>query len=190
MNYYTHLARLATETFVRTKKTITPPPDCPSSFLSQRSGVFVTIEKNHQLRGCIGTYLPTKDNIAQEIIFSAIKAAVSDPRFSPVQVKELPQLSYEVSLLNPPQPVKDIKELNTKEYGIIVQDASGRTGLLLPDLEEVDTALQQIAIACQKAGIDSLTQDISLSKFKVRKYSEEDDQTEENSTKTKENKKD
>ena len=178
MDYYTHLARLAVETFVKTKKTINVPPDCPPELLSQKFGVFVTIEQDGQLRGCVGTYLPTQKNVAQEIIHSAITAA-TDSRFPPILAKILPRLKYTVSILNCPQPVKAIEKLNPKEYGIIVQDTEGKTGLLLPNLEGVNTVLQQMAIACQKAGIDSSAENISLWRFKTQQYSEENDKEKE-----------
>ena len=178
MNYCPFLARLAAETFVKTGKVIDSPADCPPKLLSRKSGVFVTIEQDKQLRGCVETYLPTQKNIAQEIIHSAITAA-TDSRFPRLQTRELPSLHYAVSLLSSLQPVKTLEELNPKEYGIIVRDSSGKTGLLLPNLEGVDTVLQQIVIACQKAGIDSSVEDVSLWRFKTQQYSEENDKEKE-----------
>ncbi len=179
MNYCLFLARLAVETFVKTGEVIDSPADCPPALLSKKSGVFVTLKKNNRLRGCIGTYLPTMNNLAKEIIRSAVRAATADPRFPRLQTRELPSLHYTVSLLSSPQPVKTLEELNPKEYGIIVQDSSGKTGLLLPNVEEVETVLQQIAIACQKAGINPSAENISLWKFKTQQYSEENDKEKE-----------
>ena len=175
MNDYVKLASLAVETFIKTGRVISPPKDCPSSFLSQRSGVFVTLMENGQLRGCIGTYLPTQKNLAEEIIHSAVAAASEDPRFSPVREEELSKLEYEVSLLSPPEAVKSLEELDPKRYGIIVKDEMGRTGLLLPNLPEVKTVGQQIAIASQKAGINPQAKKITLYKFKTKQYSSHGD---------------
>lgn len=104
-----------------------------------------------ELRGCIGTYIPTQKNIAKEIIHNAIEAATSDPRFSPIQASELPHLIYSVDILSKPELVKDIKNLDAKKYGLIVQSQDGRRGLLLPDLAGVETVDQQISICRQKA---------------------------------------
>lgn len=144
------LARRAIEVYVREKKTIVPPEPLPPE-LSRRAGVFVSIKKDGMLRGCIGTYLPTKDNLAEEIIANAIKAATQDPRFPPVRPEELPRLRISVDVLSPPEPCSEA-ELDPKKYGVIVE-RSFRLGLLLPDLEGVDTVEEQLRIAKMKAGI-------------------------------------
>lgn len=181
MNQYVLLAKSAAEHYIREGKIISLPIDLPKEFLNKKSGVFVTIEKNENLqsaprdepqrilRGCIGTYLPIKENIAQEIIHNAIAAAVEDYRFEPIQPKELPFLSYTVYILSEPELVKDIKELNPKKYGIIIKSAS-KSGLLLPDLQGIDTAEQQISIACQKANINFEQEKIIIYKFTTEKY--------------------
>ena len=122
-----------------------------------------------ELRGCIGTYLPTEDNIAKEIIQSAIAAATEDYRFNPIQKIDLDSLSYSVYVLQAPVEVKDQNELNPKKFGIIVKTAR-KSGLLLPDLEGVDTIEQQISIACQKGGIDPQKEKITIYKFAAEKY--------------------
>ncbi len=171
------LAKLAVETFIKEGKIISfVPPEIPKEFLEKRAGVFVTIMKNKELRGCIGTYLPTTQNIAKEVIQNAISAATQDWRFPPITKKELPFLSFTVYILSQPELVKDLKELDPKKYGIIVKSISDKetppkTGLLLPDLEGVDTIEKQISIACQKAGIDLKKEKILIYKFKVKKYS-------------------
>jgi len=181
MNAYVSLAKLAVENYVRKKKIISPPGDLPKEFLTKKSGVFVTICKKEKprnllrsepkilLRGCIGTYLPTKENIAEEIISNAIAAATEDYRFGPIQEKELPQLSYTVYILNKPELVKNIKELNPKKYGIIVKNGL-KSGLLLPSLRGVNTVEKQIFIACQKGGINLQKEKIIIYKFTVEKY--------------------
>jgi AmmeMemoRadiSam system protein A len=185
MNQYVLLAKKATENYVKEGKIIEPAKDLPEKFLIKKAGTFVTIEKNgnlrgaprgerkRALRGCIGTYLPTKENIAQEIIYNAIAAASEDYRFGPIQPEELPFLSYTVYILGKPKSIKNIKELNPKKYGIIVKSGN-KSGLLLPDLEGINTAEQQISIACAKAGIDPQNEKITIYKFTTEKYAEKE----------------
>ncbi|MCD6147822.1 AmmeMemoRadiSam system protein A [bacterium] len=169
MHPLVRLARLAVEKYIKEKEITSPPSDLPKEFLEKKAGVFVTIEKNGNLRACIGTYLPTKESIAEETIRNAIAAATEDWRFGPIQKEELPFLSYIVYILSPPEPVKEIKELDPKKYGIIVRSGL-KTGLLLPDLEGVDTIEKQILIACQKAGIEPAKEKLSLYRFTAQKY--------------------
>ena len=175
--YYPLLAKAAVENYITKGIIIDPPENLPKELLERRSGVFVTLEKQgrneneKELRGCIGTYLPTKENVAKEIISNAISAATMDYRFEPVSKNELPLLKYTVSLLEEPKRIKDLKELNPKKYGILVRnEAFSKTGLLLPDIEGVDTVEQQISIACQKAGIDLNQEKFFIYKFTVEKY--------------------
>jgi AmmeMemoRadiSam system protein A len=186
MHPLTSLAKLAVENYIKEGEIISPPADLSEEFLKRRAGTFVTIEKNGELRGCIGTYLPTKINVAEEIIRNAIAAATEDYRFGPIREEELPYLSYTVYILSYPEPVKDIKELDPKKFGIIVKTGPFaypdqenvvfdgvipyKTGLLLPDLEGVDTVEQQISIACQKGGIDLQREKIFIYRFTVEKY--------------------
>jgi len=184
MNPLVSLAKLAVETYIKSKETISSPSDFPKEFLGRKAGTFVTIEKENDLRGCIGTYLATRKNIAEETIHNAIAAATEDYRFRPITKEELPKLSYTVYILSEPELVKDIKELDPKKYGVIVKTAplspSGdvvfnghfvaKTGLLLPDLESIDTIEKQIYIACQKADIDPRIEKIIIYKFSVEKY--------------------
>ena len=169
MHALVFLAKKTVETFIKKGEIISPPEDLPKEFLEKKAGTFVTIEKNGNLRGCIGTYLPTRENIAQEIIQNAIAAATEDYRFGPIQEKELSSLSYRVYILSEPELVRDIKELDPQKYGIIVKTEI-KTGLLLPDLEGVDTIEQQLSITCQKGGIDPLVEKIFIYRFTVEKY--------------------
>jgi len=169
MNPLVLLAKLAVENYIEDKKTILVPDNFPKEFLARRAGVFVTIEKNGNLRGCIGTYLPVRDNIGEEIIHNAISAATEDWRFGPIKKTELPHLSYIVYILNKPEKITDISELNPKKFGIIVK-SGGKSGLLLPDIEGVDTVAEQIAICCQKGGIYLKEKNIEIYKFTVEKY--------------------
>jgi len=169
MNSYITLAKSAVETNIREGKIISPPPDLPKDFLVRKSGVFVTIENNNQLRGCIGTYLATTKNIAEEIIRNAIAASTQDSRFDPITKEELAHLSYTVYILNPPEQIKNVQDLNPKKYGVLVKFGF-KSGLLLPDLEGVDTIEQQLAIACSKAGIYPETDKMAIYRFTVEKH--------------------
>ncbi|HOK35346.1 MAG TPA: AmmeMemoRadiSam system protein A [Candidatus Pacearchaeota archaeon] len=163
------LAKEAVETYTKNGKIISVPKNLPQEFLNKRAGTFVTIEKNGELRGCIGTYLPTKENIAKEVISNAIATATKDDRFGAIREEELPDLSYTVYVLSEPQPVKDFKELDPKKYGIIIQSGF-KSGLLLPGLEGVDTVEEQFFITCQKAGIDHTHEPVAVYKFTAKKY--------------------
>lgn len=182
------LAKSTVEKLIKEGEVILPPSDLPEEFLSQKAGTFVTIEKSGNLRGCIGTYLPIKENIAKEIIANAIAAATEDCRFEPIQKEELPDLTYTVYILGKPELIRDIKELNPKKYGIIIKTMpivypNGtdvvfdghlpyKTGLLLPDLDGVDTIEKQIAIACQKSDIDLSREQIIIYRFMAEKHQE------------------
>ncbi len=149
------LAKTAVETFIAKGLTIKPPKNMPPEFLERKAGVFVTITKNGELRGCVGTYAPTQANVAQETINNAIEAATGDPRFEPVGKCDFKCLSYEVSLLEKPEPSVSAGNPDPKIYGIIVSGIQSKNrGLLLPGLKGIDTAEQQLVIACKKASID------------------------------------
>ncbi|HEY8392692.1 MAG TPA: AmmeMemoRadiSam system protein A [Capillibacterium sp.] len=135
---------------------------------SRQAGAFVSIKKNGQLRGCIGTIYPTQPTFAEEIRHNAIAAAFQDPRFDPVQAEELPDLVYSVDRLDMPEPVAGPEALDPKKYGIIVRHGH-KTGLLLPDLDGVETVEEQIAIAKQKAGIGR-NEAVELERFTVTRY--------------------
>ncbi len=161
------LAKNAVEKHILENDILTSPDEQVPEMKNQ-AGVFVSIKKRGELRGCIGTFLPSTDNVADEIIQNAISAATSDPRFSPVDSTELPELKYSVDILSLPEEVKNSEELDPKRYGIIVKRGNQR-GLLLPDLEGIDTVDEQIRIALMKAGISSDEQ-IELFRFEVKRY--------------------
>ncbi|HWN08808.1 MAG TPA: AmmeMemoRadiSam system protein A [Pyrinomonadaceae bacterium] len=166
------LAREAVETFVRTGKQIAPPAS-PSGILTSRAACFVTIrsKSSGDLRGCIGTVEPTKGALAEELIANAIKAATHDPRFGPVSPDELPRLRYSVDVLSPPEPAT-FDDLDPKVYGLIVEDEKRELrGLLLPDIEGVETASTQVEIASRKAGIPPGTP-LRFFRFRVDRYRE------------------
>ncbi len=167
MHPLVRLAKETVENYVRYKKIISPPAD-PTSEMTEKAGVFVSIKKKGELRGCIGTFQPTTKNVASEIIQNAISAAMQDPRFLPVKSSELDALEYSVDVLTKPEKVESRKDLDPKKYGVIVKSRD-RKGLLLPDLEGVDTVEEQVSIASMKAGIYSGEQ-IELYRFEVRRY--------------------
>lgn len=160
------LAKKSVESYVREGKRFKPRK--LNSEMTERAGVFVSIHKHGQLRGCIGTFEPREKNVAAEIIANAISSATGDPRFPPVTASELDDLEYSVDILTEPEPVMDINQLDHKEYGVIVE-SGWRKGLLLPDLEGVDSVEEQIAICRLKAGI-SVDEPIKLYRFQVRRY--------------------
>jgi MEMO1 family protein len=121
-----------------------------------------------ELRGCIGTFLPTTSDVAAEVVENAVAAATRDPRFPPVAPGELALLEVSVDELTAPVPVTSLADLDPRRYGVIVE-AGRRRGLLLPDLEGVDTVEQQVAIAARKAGI-AHGEEVRLSRFEVKRY--------------------
>lgn len=162
------LAKQTIEEYVKNAKIPTAPSVIDETSV-QRAGVFVSIKTDdNQLRGCIGTIEPTKNTIAEEVIYNAIAAATQDPRFYPIEVKELDHLKISVDILHTPEKVNSLNELDPKNYGVIVS-SDGRRGLLLPNLEGVDTVESQLEIAKMKAGI-SESQDINIQRFKVDRY--------------------
>jgi len=160
------LAREAVESYIREDKMPKPKELTPE--MIERAGVFVSLHKHGQLRGCIGTFEPKEKNVAEEIIANAISSSTGDPRFPPVTASELDDLEYSVDILTKPEPVTDISQLNPEEYGVIVESGWKR-GLLLPDLEGVDSVEEQIAICRLKAGI-SASEPVELYRFQVRRF--------------------
>lgn len=205
MSIYIELAKKTINEFVKNRHIFNVPNDLPKEMLEKRAGVFVSIHKHEvplkgtridtkegELRGCIGTILPTKNCIGEEIIDNAIAACSQDYRFEPIRPDELDNLEISVDVLSEPEliatsdlpagPLRRIEvsevgmrpainQLNTKKYGVIVKSQDNRTGLLLPDLDGVNTPEQQIAICRQKAGILS-NEPIDIYRFEVTRYKE------------------
>ncbi|MEW5762953.1 MAG: AmmeMemoRadiSam system protein A [Bacillota bacterium] len=165
-SYLVRLARETLESYVRGERR-PDPGEIPPEF-RRRAGVFVSIKKHGALRGCIGTVEPVKENIVAEVMANAISAGTRDPRFFPVEPEELDDLEYSVDVLGEPEPVTDVKELDPRRYGVIVSSGA-RRGLLLPDIEGVETVEQQLAIAREKAGIGP-GEDITIERFEVVRY--------------------
>lgn len=172
VNPYTSLARLAVETYIKEKRVCKLPKDLPKELLTTKAGVFVTLTKNGKLRGCIGTYQSTKSNVAEEIVANAIAAASQDFRFKQVDKNELEQLSYSVYILETPIRIKNLDELDPKKYGILVRSDSGKSGLLLPDLDGIDTVEKQLSAVCFKCGILPQKEQIMICRFRAKKYEE------------------
>lgn len=165
---YVKLARKTLEAYVRERRTPEVPKDLPTGMLNNKAGVFVSIKKHGELRGCIGTFQPVTKNIAEEIQRNSISAGCEDPRFYPIEDSELSELVYSVDVLTEPEPMDSLDELDPKKYGVIVRKGY-RSGLLLPDLEGVDTVEKQIGIVLQKAGIKP-DEDYELERFEVIRH--------------------
>ncbi|MDD3242077.1 MAG: AmmeMemoRadiSam system protein A [Bacilli bacterium] len=169
-NSYVKLARENLNYYFSHGKQIKEISNLPSELLAQRHGVFVSLKKFGHLRGCIGTITPTTNSVGEEIIRNSIEAAIHDPRFPKVREEELEDIDISVDVLMDSVPCEK-DELNPKKYGVIVS-CSGRRGLLLPDLEGVDTVEEQLKIACDKANIDS-EEYYNIEKFEVIRYKED-----------------
>ncbi|MFP4478081.1 MAG: AmmeMemoRadiSam system protein A [Candidatus Izemoplasmatales bacterium] len=167
---YVKLARQTIEHYFNTKKILERPTDLPTDMIRKEAGVFVTLKKNGDLRGCIGTVQPTRESVADEIIQNAISAAFRDPRFPPLEEKELDKVDISVDELLTPEPIDSIDELDPKKYGVIVYKEKN-SGLLLPNIEGVDTAQDQVNIALRKAGIYK-SDDYELQRFEVVRHHE------------------
>ena len=166
---YVRLAVKTIETFIKTGHVIDIPDEIPAELREKRAGAFVSIHKLGSLRGCIGTILPTTDCVAQEIINNAISASARDPRFNPITQDELQFLEVNVDVLGDPEDISSPEELDVKRYGVIVTKGRKR-GLLLPDLDGVDTVDEQLSIAKRKAGIDPGDTDVELQRFEVVRH--------------------
>lgn len=166
---WVRLARLSLETYVRTGRRLDSLPDAlPRELTEQAAGAFVSLHMGGRLRGCIGTIGPTQENLAWEIIRNAVSAGTRDPRFPAVRAEELDELEYSVDVLGQPESVEALDQLDPRQYGVIVSFGHQR-GLLLPDLDGVDTVEQQIDIARQKGGIRA-TDPYTLQRFKVVRH--------------------
>jgi AmmeMemoRadiSam system protein A len=162
----TKLARDAIRYFLMTGNHLDLPLQ-PS--MARRAGVFVSLKLDDQLRGCIGTIEPEHENIAQEIIANAVSAASQDPRFEPVTMDELDQLTISVDVLSEPV-AATFAQLDPATLGLVAE-WKGRRGLLLPDLSGVDSPEEQLGIVCQKAGIPlAKAKEAKLFTFLVERY--------------------
>ncbi|MBQ6394810.1 MAG: AmmeMemoRadiSam system protein A [Atopobiaceae bacterium] len=170
---YVKIARLSLESFVREGRRLSVrdlPADLPAELRDSEAGCFVSLKIDGQLRGCIGTILPMRSCLAEEILANAISAGVRDSRFMPVEEEELPELVYDVDVLTEPEPVAGYADLDPVRYGVIVSAPGGRRGVLLPDLDGVDSVEEQVRIAASKGGIHLEDGDYSLERFEVVRH--------------------
>lgn len=165
---WVRLARESAEYFVKNGREMKLPSWVPEELLRVRAGAFVSVHKFGALRGCIGTIAATKENLALEIIHNAVSAVSEDPRFEPVSEDELKYLDINVDVLGEAEKISSPDQLDVKKYGVIVQSGYKR-GLLLPDLDGVDTVEQQISIAKRKGGI-APGEDVELFRFEVVRH--------------------
>lgn len=165
---YVKLARQAIETYVRTGKILPLPEGLPEQLYQDRAGAFVSVKEDGRLRGCIGTIQASRACLAEEIIHNAVSACSHDPRFSPIEGKELKRLVISVDVLGEAKKIDSPDQLDVRQYGVIVTNGA-RRGLLLPNLDGVDRVEQQIAIAKQKAGIGD-EEDVELERFEVTRH--------------------
>jgi AmmeMemoRadiSam system protein A len=149
---YVRLARASVENWVRYHERIDVPNGLPEEMLTRRAGAFVSLHRHGRLRGCIGTIMATEENVAEEILQNAVSACSRDPRFSPVTPDELSTLEISVDVLGELESIDFPEKLDVKRYGVVVSHGRKR-GLLLPNLDGVDTVEEQIRIARQKGGI-------------------------------------
>jgi AmmeMemoRadiSam system protein A/AmmeMemoRadiSam system protein B len=165
---FVHLARHSLETYITSGKYAKLPEGLPKEMTDHKAGVFVSLKKHGSLRGCIGTISPVTESVAKEILRNAVSAAAEDPRFPPVTQEELEELVYSVDILAPAEPIQSMSELDVERYGVIVTSGRKR-GLLLPNLEGVETIEQQVSIAKKKAGIYD-NEKVSLERFEVVRH--------------------
>lgn len=172
IDIYTKIARLSLESYINKHTEISPSlfENCPEAggLLKNKAGVFVSLKKFGELRGCIGTISPATGSIAEEIIENAVSAGTRDPRFDPVGPEELDYIEYSVDILSKAVPAV-ISELNPSKYGVIVRQGN-RRGLLLPSLDGIDTVDKQLDTACRKAGINPNGK-FDIFKFTVTRHS-------------------
>jgi len=185
MNPLINLAKAAVENYIEKKEIISPSNDLPRKFLEKKAGTFITIKKEWKLRAGVGTYLSTKENIAEEIISNAITAATKDYRFGPIEKEELDSLSYVVYILEKPEVIEKLEDLDLEIHGILVRTdpvdpeeknvlfngrAPFKSGLLLPSFKNINTPEEQFYAACQKAGINPDKEKVILYRFPVKRY--------------------
>ena len=166
-NMLVKLAKEAVEEYVRSNIVKEPPGVLPDEF-QKPTGTFVTIRRMGELRGCIGTTYPRKETVAEEVIANAIMSATKDTRFAPIAIEELDDLEYSVDVLTTPEPVDGLTQLDPKIYGLLVQNGT-KIGVLLPGIEQVQTAEQQVSICKSKAGLLS-DDEVALFRFRVRRF--------------------
>ncbi|HOV70116.1 MAG TPA: AmmeMemoRadiSam system protein A, partial [Clostridia bacterium] len=167
---YVRLARESLTVYLESGKELRGLPGYVTEEMKNtRRGVFVSLKKHGELRGCIGTIMPTTESVAWEIVRNAIEAGLNDPRFDSVEPEELDDITFSVDVLTEPEPARR-EDLDPKKYGVIVSSGY-RRGLLLPDLDGVESVDAQLSIALRKAGI-SPAEDYKIERFRVIRHRE------------------
>ena len=167
MHSIVKLAIRSVEYFIEIGKPLPCPDPLPDS-LKKNAGVFVSIKKQGSLRGCIGTMTPKYKNLAEEVIQNALRAANEDPRFDPIQKRELPSLNFSVDILKPLEKIEDLKSHNVKQFGLLIRGL-GKHGLLLPNLENIKSADQQLNICLKKGGFKG-NEAYEIFRFEVKRF--------------------
>tara|TARA_B100000686_G_scaffold323941_1_gene379173 strand:+ start:347 stop:856 length:510 start_codon:yes stop_codon:yes gene_type:complete len=162
------LAIRSVEYFIETGKALPCPAHLPDFLRQSAAGTFVSIKKQGSLRGCIGTMKPKYKNLAEEVIQNALRSASEDPRFDPIQKKELPSLTFSVDVLQPLEKIENIKDHNIKQFGLVVR-GKGKQGVLLPDLDIIKSADQQLKVCLNKGGFKS-HDTYEIFRFKVKRF--------------------
>lgn len=163
------LARYTIENLIVGKRKKPLPVNLPEELTQTQAGCFVSLHERGQLRGCIGTLGPQRQNLAAEIASNAVSAATRDPRFPQVTPEDVPYLEYSVDVLGPLEYIDSEDQLDPQRFGVVVSKGF-RRGVLLPRLDGVDTVRKQVDIARQKAGIRSSETGISLERFEVVRH--------------------
>ena len=167
MHPFVKLAIRSVEHFIETGKPLPCPEPLPQN-LQQNAGTFVSIKKEGELRGCIGTMMPKYKNLAEEIIQNAVRAANEDPRFSPVEKSELPRLKFSIDVLTPLEKIENLKGHDIKKFGLVIR-GKGKQGLLLPDLDIIKSANQQLTVCLKKGGFKE-NDTYELFRFEVKRF--------------------
>ncbi len=142
-------------------------PPRPPPITLPPAAVFVTLKKDGELRGCMGTLEPRCKDLVLETMDRAVVAAFEDPRFPPLAADELPRCAIEVTVLGP----LESGPLDPARYGIEVR-AGDRRGVLLPGIPGIETVEEQVAAARRKAGIPDAAP-VTVRRFSAVKVEEE-----------------
>lgn len=145
--------------------------DWTGEWTQPSQGCFVSLKVRGRLRGCIGTLLPSREFLEEEVADNAVAAATRDYRFDALRPDELIDTTFSIDLLTPPESVQSEEALDPSIYGLIVR-AGERCGVLLPDIDGVDSVAQQVNICREKAGIDP-DEPVTLSRFRVERIPED-----------------
>jgi len=127
--------------------------DVPDGVLTEPHGIFVSLHKRGELRGCIGNVHPAGP-LFRSAADCAVAAAAGDPRFAPLALGELPDVEFEISVLSPMQHVHDVSDIEIGKHGLLISKRNAR-GLLLPQVATTYgwTRERFLQETCRKAGL-------------------------------------